>query len=553
MRNKRIKTVAMCALASLLIQQTCFCAPRLSYDYDNGIVTVSGHEDNKKRVSVQVVNPGVDLTSGDAGAYDGYFAYVGYADCDENGDYVLNIKLDGADMDETVYKLRINGEQYENDFAFTKKSKVDEVLGVVNGATDASTLAENLKEYSRLMGCRTYVLFDNITDIDKLRLAQKIIDGTDVNCAQFTDTVNGAVIPAALCNASSESAFASILGTYEDLIPIDYEITYYKSLGSAQAQKVISRMYAEKSRAVNMDAVKRLYEEAVTLEAIGSVGQKSQVGDIIDYFSHLFTHYAEYQALGENKVMVWENAIDADKSTFDVFEALFNTWVANGGVTPDPTHNPGGGGGGGSWSGTGTGSSKGGIFAAPEIKQTFNDIAAVAWASESIEALYELKIISGTGEGMFSPQRPVKREEFVRMISLALGLDESATDNKFTDAEPGAWYTSCINAAADAGIINGIGENVFGIGMNISRQDMAVIAQRCLEYAQIVPVIDKSAEFADEENISDYARSAVASLTSAGILSGFEDNTFRPQESVSRAQAAVVVHRLILLMEGKRL
>lgn len=545
---KTIKTAAICALASLLVQQTCFCAPRMSYDYDNGIVTVSGHEDNKKRVSVQVVNPGVDLTSGDTNAYDGYFAYVGYANCDENGDYVLNIKLDGTVADETVYKLRINGEEYEKDFPFTKKSKVDEVIAAVNSATDASTLAGNLKEYSRLMGCRTYVLFDNITDADKLQLAQKIIDGTDVNCAQFADTVNGAVIPAALCNAPGEIAFASILTTYEDLLPIDFENTYYKSLGTSQAQKVISRMYAEKSRAANMDAIKQLYEEAVTLEAIGSVGQKSQVGDIIDYFCHLFTQYSAYQALGENKVMVWENAIDADKSTFDVFEALFNTWVANGGVTHKPTHNSGG-----LWSGgTGTGSSKGGIFAAPEVKQTFNDIAVVAWASESIEALYELKIISGTGEGMFSPQRPVKREEFVRMISLAIGLDKSVADNKFADVEPGTWYTSCVNAAADAGIINGIGENIFGIGMNISRQDMAVIVERCLEYAQIVPAIDKSAEFADAENISDYARSAVGALTAEGILSGFEDNTFRPQESVSRAQAAVVVHRLILLIEGKR-
>lgn len=553
MCNKRIKTAAICVFASMLIQQTCQSAHKLEYDYDNGRIIVSGQAEDKKRVSIQVVNPGADLTDGDTDAYDGYFTYVGYADCDESGGYTLNIGLDSPGADETAYRLRVNGEEYEKDFSFTKSSKVNDVLTAVNNARDVQALAENLKEYSRLLGISTYVLFDNITDADKLQLAQKLISGTDVNCSQFAAEVNGVVLPAALRSASDENFFAAVLNDYASLLPIDYEIQYYKTLGDAQKQKITDRMYAEKTGAVSLDAVKRIYEEAVVLEAIANVGQKSQVGDIIDYFRHLLAQYNAYAALGDKKTAVWEKAIDADKSSFAVFESQFNSWIA-GGTTVNPAPNPGGNGGGtgGSWKGGETGSSSGGVFMKPEVKQPFGDISSAAWASESITELYERKIVSGTGEGKFSPQNSVKREEFVQMISLALGLDTSAVNNGFADAENGAWYTPCINAAADAGIISGISENIFGVGMNISRQDMAVIASKCLEYAQYSMPDSKSAEFADAEDISDYAKTAVAELTASGVLNGFEDSTFRPKENVSRAQAAVVVYRLILLMEGKR-
>lgn len=558
MANKKIKTIAMCAFASLIVQQTCFAVPVLKYDYDNSTVIVSGHEDSKKRVSIQVVNPGVDLTSGTPEAFDGYFAYAGYAECDENGDYSLNIKLDGAGTKETVYKLRVNGEEFENDFSFTDKTTVDDTLESVNDATDKKTLAADLKEHSRLLGLRTYVLFDNITDDDKEAIAKKLIDGADVNSAHFTDIVNDAVTSAALRNAKTESDFAAILETYADLLPIDYEITWYKSLSETEQKNVVSRMYNEKSRAEDPESVKRLYEEAVALEAIGSVGQKSQVGDIIDYFKHLFAQYDAYDKLGEKKATLWESAIDADKSSFDVFEKSFNIWVKNDGKNPGSSSHSGGGsgssgGGGGSWSSVGT--STGSInttYVKPEVKQIFNDMTETSWAKESVEALYERKIVSGTGNGNFSPERAVTREEFVHMISLAMELANTGDNNKFIDNESGAWYNYGINAASNAGIINGISENIFGVGMDISRQDMAVIISRCMEYAKLVPATYKSIEYADAENIDDYAKSAVAVLTAAGILSGFEDNTFRPQESVSRAQAAVVIHRLILLTEEKR-
>lgn len=559
MHKKRIKAAALCAAAVMFTQQTAFCAAVLKYDYDNGRIIVSGQETGKKRVSVQVVNSNADLIDENTGAYDNYFAYVGYADCDENGNYAINIKPGDTGAGETAYKLRINGNEYEKDFSFTDSGKVNEILNAVNSASDAAVLAEELKEYSRLLGLNTYVLFDNVTAADKLQLAKKLIDGADVNCTQFADTVNGVMLPAALRNAASESDFGAILKDYADLLPINYEIPYYKSLSDTSKQRVVGRMYAEKGRAASLDDVKRLYEEGVVLEAVGSVGQKSQVGEIIDYFNHLFTKYSAYDALSsDKKTAIWESAIDADKSTFAAFENLFNQWVVSG--VPTPTPNPGGSGGsgsgsgsgsgGGSWSGGGTNS--GGVFPVAEVKQPFTDIASAAWASDSIAALYERKIVSGTGEGKFSPQNSVKREEFVRMISLALKLDESAADKGFADAENGAWYTPCINAAADAGIISGISENMFGVGMNISRQDMAVIVAKCLEYEQYSLPDGKSAEFSDAEDISDYAKNAVAQLTALGVLSGFEDSTFRPKEYVSRAQAAVVVYRLILLTEGKR-
>lgn len=556
--NKRIiKTSALCAVLIMIIQQVCFGEVTLNYDYDNGKIIVSGHDANKKRVSVQVLNPDADLSGGDADKYDEYFAYAGYCDCDESGNYTADIKLDGMDADETIYKLRINGEEYEYDFPFTRKSKIDEILSAVNNAKDGRVLAENLKQYSRLMGCRVYVLFDNITENDKIRIAERLIAEENVNCAKFTDIVNKEVIPSALRNAGDESTFSSVFDNYGQLLPIDLENEFYSSLGDTGKSKVKNRMYAERARSVDAKAVAVLLDEAVVLEGIDNVSQKSQVGDIIDYFSYLFTRYTSYQALGDDKAALWENAIDADKPSFAEFENLFNTWLDGSGKKPDSNKKPGGGGGsgggsGGSWSGGGNNSNgSGGMYVVPTVKQAFADMESVPWAQQSVEALYERGVVSGTGDGMFSPQNSVKREEFVQMISLAMGLDEASEDKGFTDAKDGAWYTLSINAAANAGVINGISESVFGVGMNISRQDMAVIMERCLKYAGYSLGDNEDAEFEDSDNISDYAKSAVSALSKHGVIKGFEDNTFRPFDSVSRAQAAVVVHRFILLTEGK--
>lgn len=167
----------------------------------------------------------------------------------------------------------------------------------------------------------------------------------------------------------------------------------------------------------------------------------------------------------------------------------------------------------------------------------FADVPDTHWAYSDIYSLMQRKIISGMSDKSFEPDAELTREQFVKMLCIALGIDAMDGDSSYTDVQSGAWYTPWINAAAEKQLINGIGNNKFGVGLPIKRQDMCVIIYNA------ITADEQNGElgFADSADIADYAREAVAYLSTYGIINGFDDNTFRPQESCTRAQAAKII------------
>jgi len=184
----------------------------------------------------------------------------------------------------------------------------------------------------------------------------------------------------------------------------------------------------------------------------------------------------------------------------------------------------------------------------PQQSIIFNDIADVPWAKESIQALANNGIIQGISPGIFAPNSNITREQFVKMLVMAFGLlDESAVSD-FKDINQEEWYYKYISSAYKHGIINGIGHNVFGIGMEISRQDMAVLAYRAAKYVGInLPVLSPEVQFDDMSSIADYAKDSVTAMQQANIIQGVGDNRFAPYETATRAMAAKVIYELLKL------
>lgn len=135
----------------------------------------------------------------------------------------------------------------------------------------------------------------------------------------------------------------------------------------------------------------------------------------------------------------------------------------------------------------------------PQGAPSFDDLDAVPWAQEAIEYLFLKDIVNGYGNGIYGVNDSVTREQFVKMIITALGLNLYEIDETdFTDVEQGAWYEVYINSAVHYGIINGISETEFGVGQPISRQDMAVMSMRALDYINGVTDGDTDADGADD-------------------------------------------------------
>ncbi len=187
----------------------------------------------------------------------------------------------------------------------------------------------------------------------------------------------------------------------------------------------------------------------------------------------------------------------------------------------------------------------------PVQSSRFGDMPRDYWAHDYVELLVEKGIVSGDDKGNFAPEQQVTREEFVKMIVLTLGL---ATDSvavlPFEDVAADDWSYPYIAAAYEAGIISGTGENVFGIGATMSRQDIAVVTARALDAAQVkILPVTATVQFTDEATAADYAAAAISRIARSGIVGGYPDGSFQPLGTITRAEAAKVLAQVIRLKE----
>lgn len=179
-------------------------------------------------------------------------------------------------------------------------------------------------------------------------------------------------------------------------------------------------------------------------------------------------------------------------------------------------------------------------LAAPE----FTDIER-SYAKDAILKLAEQGIVTGTGDGKFDPAGQVAREDFAVMLAKALRLDLAAppASPTFEDVPPSHYSYAYVEAAAKAGLLEGMGNGLFGPNAGLTREQMAVAFARVLG-PEAAAQADKLS-FADRDEVSSWARDAVASMAQLGLLQGYTDGTFRPKRWVERQQAALVLARYL--------
>ena len=212
----------------------------------------------------------------------------------------------------------------------------------------------------------------------------------------------------------------------------------------------------------------------------------------------------------------------------------------------------GGGGGGGSSSGGNGGkvnyipSVPDNATATPVTVGYFDDLGSVSWAVESINALAQKNAISGVSERRFMPERTITREEFVKILISALEIEVTDYNNiNFNDCTEDEWYYAYLSTALNHGLIKGVSESEFGIGKNITRQDIAVILNRAGETFDIQFADGEERNFNDYSSISNYARDAVDVLSKAGIINGDNNGCFNPANYATRAEAAKMIYGVI--------
>jgi hypothetical protein len=187
-----------------------------------------------------------------------------------------------------------------------------------------------------------------------------------------------------------------------------------------------------------------------------------------------------------------------------------------------------------------------GIYGVAVFASAFADPEGYGWAKNSVDALFARGIIDGISEEHFAPGAAVSRAEFLKMMLEAFGLVQTGKTASFTDVRAGEWYSDSIASAQILHIINGYEDGSFGPAQPVTREEMAVLVIRILKAGGIeLQPTQSGTNFQDGAQIADYAVDAVRSLNEAGVIQGQDSGRFAPKSPTSRAEAAVLITRIL--------
>ena len=170
---------------------------------------------------------------------------------------------------------------------------------------------------------------------------------------------------------------------------------------------------------------------------------------------------------------------------------------------------------------------------------TFTDVSESHWAYSYISNMSSRKIIDGYDDGTFLPDKTVTRAEFSKMLSGAASLSPYAPS--FSDVSEDAWYAYYVGAVSEYLVPVG---DLFMPENEAKRKDIAAAVVRAKYYdTAVADTTAIEAKFSDIASLSDEEKKYIALAVEHGIMDGFDEGVFKPEEGITRAQAAAILDR----------
>ena len=162
------------------------------------------------------------------------------------------------------------------------------------------------------------------------------------------------------------------------------------------------------------------------------------------------------------------------------------------------------------------------------------------WSYAALNSAVENGILSGNNNHLY-PNRALTRAQMAAIINRVFGAKEQADISAFQDVKAGDWFSADLAKAVCMGTFQGNG-NMLYPNRNIKRQEVMAVLARTLK----LDTADTSNldNYQDSDQIADYAKGAVAAMLRSGYVSGYADNTIRPQNSLTREQMAQILYNI---------
>ena len=533
-------------------------------DMTKGVVTVNGKCDTPgDYIYLQVLKPGKsveDLSDSDLTA--GLF-YTDDTNAGTNSEYSIEIAVDDAPSGDYLFRIRAKSEP-----GFVEKSVNIIGLAEINDMLDTINNAQSDSDDDLVKLVNDDFIYNILGVEDKLvsfatnrSLVCENIYNAKVEAPYTVDKLTD------LKELIRESMVVSVINMHNlnsQMLMNEYadEISFR---GDTAADKVYDEIFNENQKSGFMQSIGdgnlksyeqlcSIYPEEVFFYAVKNCAWQFLAGIVKNYSEKLpEIKIDEYEALKDSHGAA-ELVTGKDFLSFPDFIQAFNDAVKTQKDKENQTNveqddgNNGNGGSGGSGGGNRTAEVAPSVpVEIPKVEEVvFNDIESVPWAAEAIKNLASKQIICGVEVGVFAPDNTITREEFLKIFVGAFDLYQEFAKCNFDDVDKNAWYYPYIATACESGMVSGIGNNLFGTGRNITRQEVCLILYRNmkdklpLKYSE-----DMKVKFSDTENLSAEAAEAVTVLSYNGIINGIGNGNFAPYDNMTRAQAAVIINNAI--------
>src|SRR5450830_1791388 len=157
------------------------------------------------------------------------------------------------------------------------------------------------------------------------------------------------------------------------------------------------------------------------------------------------------------------------------------------------------------------------------------------WAQVKIQSWIDKGLIKGYPDGTFKPDQDITRAEFMALVNRAFGYTAVAPIT-YTDVKAGSWYAPKVAKAKAAGYISGYPDGTMKPENPITREEVATIVARIKNLTSDANAADK---YPDAAKIGSWSKGGVGAVTSAKIMQGYPDGSFKPQGLMTRAEVIV--------------
>lgn len=475
--------------------------------------------------------------------------YLDQAVADKNGDVSFSFRMDSYGKFKVRFTVK-DGEMAYEEFELISKEEFEAFLKeLMQSGKTAQEIVDLINVYSQKINFDT-TYFHKLED--QTSIVPYLQTNKDkINIYNIKQYFEESVLFSYLYTAKDLKDIQQMLSDYEEpylhLSNQEYQNIYstYQKMTVSEKGQVIQKL--QRKKYANTETLKNDFNQSVICTAVEIYGKNALNQVILDNSDLLKWDGYEKLSDTEKSKFLGELKSASTLQTLEEFRNFYLKWLSDQ-EKPTPTKGPSGGGnsGGGSPVDVNPGIVTDPPLPTVDMNTSFIDLEGVEWAQTAINELAKREIIAGKEPRKFFPNDPITREEFIKLVVGAFSLYDESAVCEFDDVTQGDWFYPYVASGKKSGIVVGISEQLYGVGRQVSREDMATILHRLLVKLNRMDRIDNMPlEFNDMQDVSDYAERSVRIMYNAGLIQG-DGGRFYPKQIATRAEAAQMIYNILL-------